>query len=278
MAEDKKKPDEGAQPASGWTKAGLLFLFALVAFLAYDGYSNKWKYVKLVVYNDVLELQSTAGAPFELKAVRDFRFAEIPDSALALSEELVLRLDTLYRDSGQYRIYFRLSDAQSDRLEKLYQTLAMIDTGESVKKTVGDVQMVYRNVKRALGLDTTQTDDTVRVIVPDTAGAFYETKIASGTESDFARALGRSVAKNPQVLIGLGVGLAASAGFDLLGGQVFVAWSAQDRFGVDSLLVGARVGKWEGRDVDVLWVYGQRIDTLQSIQTDSLSAHGLDKE
>ncbi|HWP83527.1 MAG TPA: hypothetical protein VNN76_12845 [Bacteroidota bacterium] len=269
---EKNKEKEQEKLGSGLKKAGLILLFIFIAVLAYDGYSNKWKYVKMVLYRNSLELRSLEGRVVELKADRDFKLVEIPDSALTLSEDIVQKLDEMYRDSGEYRIYFRLSDAQSDRLEKLYQTLAMVDTGESVKKTVGDVQTAYQNLKRALGLDTTRAADTIRVLVPDSTGKLSETKIVSGGEGDFFRALGRSVANNPQILIGIGIGLAASAGFDLLGGQVFVAWSPEGRFGVDALVLGARAGKWEGRDIDILWVYGSKPDTLQTrAEEDSLS-------
>ena len=82
-------------------------------------------------------------------------------------------------------------------------------------------------------------------------------------DDNVGKAVVRLLSRSPQVLVGLGIGIAASAGADLFEGRVYCAVSREDCFRLDRLKVGARVGAWEGKSIDILWAFG-KVDSPRS--------------
>ena len=250
----EKTPQTDEKKKGGVRKLLLLLFVALVAILAYDGYFNHWFFVRGLLYRNVLEVRLSDGTIRTLKIGPDVQIAKLSETTALESPATISEIDRSYREAGLYRIYFRHSDAKSDRLQKVYESLAVIDTGQSVKKSVEDVQRAYANLRRALRIDTTRSD-SVTVILPDSTGKLVQTIILSGSNDDLAKDVARVLGRNPQVLVGVGLGLAASLGLELLHGQVFVATSQRDLFGIDSVQAGVRTGSWEGRPIDILWMF-----------------------
>ncbi len=79
-----------------------------------------------------------------------------------------------------------------------------------------------------------------------------------GEPSDEVVAVAKKLMSDPRVLAGVGIGIVASAGIDLLRGNAYLAYSKDDVFRLDTLKVGSRVGTWEGSPIDILWAFGKQ--------------------
>jgi hypothetical protein len=278
MAKPKKKEEEvevQEKEVSVLRKLTVLFLFLLITVIGYDWYANQWRFIKGIFYANVLELHSIQGSAWTLHEPQDFVAESVEDSTDGFLYNTIARIDSVYEKRGLYRIYFRLSDGKSERLQNIYKNLAVIDTAGSVKQTVEDVQRAYHNLRSLLQRDTSRRQDSLTVYSPDSVGRLSLTQIGAGSDNDLFRGLVRGIGRNPQVLIGLSVGIAASAGLDVLGGDLFVAYAPEDRFGIDSLKIGARVAVWEGQPIDIVWVFGK---TPPSLENDLLPVDSLRTE
>lgn len=234
-----------------------VILFALIAFVGSDGYFNEWKTFRRLRYWNTLELKSRSNSTWQLTARRDFRILSIADVRSITIPESLVAFDRPYRDSGSYRIYFRLSDTSSSRLQRMTDILALVDTGRALSRSVDDAKRALRNLGELLGGTKQLARDTIPFGSRDTAGSLSRSSQSLGRE-DEAIAIARKVATNPQVIIGLGLGVAASTGIEMLRGDAFCAIAKKDVFRVDSIQAGARTGRWEGSPIDIVWVLGPK--------------------
>jgi hypothetical protein len=309
----KDKLDDTAPPRVWPRTLAVVVLFALIAFVGSDGYFNEWKTFRRLRYWNVLELKDRSDSTWQLTAHRDFTLLSIADiRSIAVPESLVA-FDRPYHDSGFYRIYFRLSDTSSPRLQKMADILARLDTGHVLSRSVENAKKALRNLGELLGRQQQVARDTIpgrqqqvvrdtipgrpQQVVRDTIpprqkqvardtipgrqqqvardtipprqkqlsrdtipSAKRDTpwKLSRGIQSlgteEEAIAIAKKIATNPQFIIGLGLGIAASTGIDMLRGNAFCAMAKNDVFRVDSMKAGARTGRWEGSPIDILWV------------------------
>jgi hypothetical protein len=235
-------------------------LFAIIIFLALDGYLNRWGVVRILIDWHTLELRGTDGSAWYLKSRKDFKLVKIekPDQIFRL--ENLAAFDQQYREDGSYRLYFRISDSGSVRLQSLYQAISSVDSSERIQGALAEAQRAYQNLVRLLGFDTTAVPDTIPLQRDEWRTPVVENDLMAGQDDNVGSAVVRLLSRSPQVLVGLGIGIAASAGVDLLEGKVYLAVSREDCFQLDRLKVGARVGAWEGKSIDILWAFG-KVDT-----------------
>lgn len=243
----------------GLRKIATTILVACIIFLGLDGYFNRWGVVRTLIDWHTLELRGTDGSAWYLKSSSDFKLIEIDDPERIFSAENLAAFDQPYRDEGAYRLYFRISDSGSVRLQALYQVLASVDSTEQIQRTVEEAERAYRNLVRLLGFDTTAVADSIPLRRDGLRTPVVENSVAQSQDDAVGTTVVRFLSKSPQVLVGLGIGIAASAGADLLEGRTYVAVARGDCFRLDRLRVGARVGAWQGKSIDILWAFG-RID------------------
>ena len=232
-------------------------LFALIAFAGSDGYFNEWKTFRRLRYWNMLELKDRSDSTWQLTARRDFKLLSVADIRSITVPESLLAFDRPYRDSGFYRIYFRLSDTSSSRLQRMADILALVDTGRALSRSVDDAKRALRNLGELLGSPKQPARDIIPSAKRDTTEQLSRSSQSLGTE-DEAIAIARKIAANPQVIIGLGLGVAASTGIEMLRGDAFCAIAKKDVFRVDSIKAGVRTGQWEGSPIDILWVLGKK--------------------
>jgi hypothetical protein len=259
--EAKEKQEPVSSPLQ---KAATILLFALIVFLVVDAYFNDWSFVRSLASLNTLELSDTSGGSWDLIARRDFQLVRIKSGQNILSADSLLVFDQPYRDAGYYRLYFRNSDSSSARLQRMYQTLLRTDSTQVIKRTVEDAQRAYLNLRKILHANRPALADTSAHGNPDSLLQVAKSDLALGTGTETSIIV-RRIVSNPQVLVGVGIGIAASAGVDLLKGDVFLALAKEDVYRLDSLKVGTRVGRWEGSPIDILWAFAKQ-DSLSREQ------------
>lgn len=249
---EEKKPEKTFGLAK---KLSLVLVLAVAGFVAFDGYINKWALLRSLAHYNQLQIRRFDGSPVILKANSDFQLVRIDDASCLLNPDSLAKFDSLYRENGLIRIYFRMSDSSSAKMERLYQAVARFDTTESVKHSIEDARRNYQKLLRALKIDTTAVSDSLKKASLDTSKRVVETAI-TGSDNDFSAAMGRLL-KNPQLAIGAGIGIAAAFGIDLLHGYAYVAVAKESIVNIDSTQLGAGAGQWEGNPIDILWVFGK---------------------
>lgn len=267
MNTETKEAPKGDQPEpkkKNWLRiAAMLLTLTIAGFVGFDGYVNKWGVIKSFLHWNTLELHGVDGAQHFLKSGKDFHLVRIDDVQKILRSDSLAILDQPYRENGLYRLYFRLSDSSSAKMQRLYQTLEAFDTTGRLSHTIDDIELAYRGVRRLLHLDSTARRDSIDRAGVDSATFYSSTNLSFGSDQEVSRAFSRLV-KNPQLLVGVGVGAAASFGLGLLEGDAYVAFAPSDVFRFDSLTVGPRAALWEGKSIDILWTLG-KVDTSHSV-------------
>jgi hypothetical protein len=253
----KDKPDDSTLQRTWPRTLAAVVLFALIAFAGSDGYFNEWKTFRRLGSWNTLELRDRGDSTWQLTARRDFWLLSIADIRSITVPESLAKFDQSYGDSGYYRIYFRMSDTSSSRLQRMADFLALVDTGRALSRSVDDAKRALRNLGKLLGGPKPLVKDTIPSGNRDTTERLLRSSQSLGTE-DEAIAVARKIATNPQVIIGLGLGIAASTGIEMLRGNAFCAISEKDVFRVDSIKAGARTGKWEGSSIDIMWVLAKK--------------------
>jgi hypothetical protein len=212
-----------------------------------------------------LQLKDKSGRTWDLIARKDFQILRIKDVQRVVNADSLLTLDQPYRNTGFYRVYFRNSDSSSVKLQRMYQALLNLDTAQTIKHTFEDADRAYRNLQRILHPGQTIPGDSISRGRRDSSKTTSRSDLALGS-GDETSAVIRKIMSNPQVLVGAGIGIAAVAGADLLRGDAYVAFSKENVFRLDSIMVGTRVGSWEGSPIDILWTFAPR-DTLGEKKT-----------
>lgn len=264
--EQAEKPKE-IEPIKSFglaKKLSVVILLAIAGFVAFDGYINKWSFFRSLQHYNQLQLHRSDGSPLILKAHDDFQLVRIDDIARLLNADSLVGFDEPFRNQGLVRVYFRMSDSSSAKMERLYQALAKVDSTESIKHSIEDARRSYQKLLRALKMDTTAVSDSLKRADTDTSKRVVETGVMS-SDKDFGTAMGRLL-KNPQLAIGAGIGIAAAFGIDLLHGYAYVAVAKENVFQVDSLKLGAQAGEWEGNPVDILWTFGKQDTTQHAVE------------
>ena len=143
----------------------------------------------------------------------------------------------------------------------MYQTLLTYDTTQTIQHTVEDAQRAYQNLQRILRRIPPVFPDTSKPGLVDSGTKVSRSDIALAP-GDEAMAVVRKVISDPHVLAGVGIGIVASAGIDLLRGNAYVAYSKDDVFRLDTLKMGTRVGAWQGMPIDILWAFAKQDTAL----------------
>ncbi len=267
--EPKEQPKtEQPQPQKkNWLKiSATIFLLAFVGFVGFDGYINKWAFVHSLLHYNQLQLQHRDGRLLTLKAHTDFQLVRVEEISSLFNPDSLDNLDAPLRQAGFSRLYFRMSDSSSAKMERLYQVLARLDTTESIRHSIEDTR---RRLLYALKIDTTAIPDSLKRATRDTTKHVMETGMTS-SDKDFTTAVGRLL-RNPHLALGAGIGVAAALGIDLLHGDAYVVIAKEGTFPIDSIAIGPQAGHWEGNPIDILWTFGKE-DSVRQVRTlDSLS-------
>jgi hypothetical protein len=264
-----KEPDnkEKKEPVRNrLQKIAAVLLLALIAFVGIDGYFNSWGTIRSLAALNTLELRDKSGHSWDLVAKKDFQLVSIKDVRNVLSPDSLFAFDRQYREDGFYRLYFRTSDSASAKLQKMYQTLQAVDSGQTIKRTIEDAERAYQNLQRILRFNRPELRDSVSRIPADSTAKFSKSDLDLGSGDEAASVI-KKFASNPQVIVGLGIGIVASAAIDLLRGDAYVALSKGNVFRLDSINVGTRVGTWEGSPIDILWVFAKQDTVGEKKQT-----------
>jgi len=252
----------------------VVVVVALVVVTGIDGYFNQWGTVKTILNWNSLELTGVDGFDWELRASRDFALVRLEAPAILAEPESLAAFDRPFREAGMYRLYFRLSDSASSTLKILYEKIGELDTAGTMQHSLQDAERAYTNIRRLLGIDTAAVHllppkaskdsvgaaDTLRSPGVMGSGAITEGDLGLGSTRDVTTVVSRLLGKSPYAIAGVGIGILASAGLDLLKGEAYVASARRDVFQIDNLRAGARVGRWEGKDIDILWVSAPAMD------------------
>lgn len=261
------------KPRGRAKKYFLVALFALSAFIGLDGYYNRWGTIRRALHWNSLVLTAQDGTLLSLKARRDFELVSVENPFSLLDPDSLGSFDRAYREAGRYRVYFRLSDSASAQLQQLYESLSTIDTAGTIKHSIDDAKRAYGNILRVLRIDTTAARDTLTVRAPDSSGRIFETRLLMESDQEFTTALRTMLSKSPQLLVGVGLGIALSAGVDLLQGRSYLASAGSDVFHASSLRTGTRTGEWEGKSIDVLWVFAPEDSLTVSLTQPDTTRH-----
>ncbi len=204
---------------------------------------------------NTLVLRDQNNAMVRLKSKRDFQLIAISDVRTITIADSLTAFDKPYMESGYYRLYFRASDSASPELQKMVQALSKYDTAGNVLRSIEDTKRAYRNFQILLGMDSAFVSDTTRVRKIDSTKQTSRTSMGDDDETSVAI---KKILGSPQLILGVGVGIALSAGSDLLRGKAYCAIAKNDVFHIDSIKVGAKVGAWQGDSIDVLWALKKR--------------------
>ena len=253
----KKEQTDKKPPRTWHRKLVVVILFIVIAFAASDWYFNEWKTIKRVQHWNKLELKDRNDSTWQLKAHRDFQLIGIKDVRIITVTESLLVFDKPFRDSGYYRLYFRFSDTASVQLQKMYQKLLSLDTSGSLMRSVEETKRVYQNIQLLLGTTPTPSRDSSKIPARDSTKQISQANLKLGTDDEATLAI-KKLFGTPQVVIGVGIGFAVSAGIDLLRGDAYCATSKNNVFRIDTIKIGARAGTWEGLPIDILWVLGKK--------------------
>jgi hypothetical protein len=246
-----------------------IFFLGIAGFVGFDGYINRWGVVKEFLNWNSLELHFSNGSSRKLKAGKDFTVERIENVQTVINPDSLVPLDRPYREQGLYRLYFRMSDSSTAKINRLYETLYRFDTTGQMTKQLEDVKLAYQRLRKVLHLDSLSQHDTLASLPSDSQKFTASTNLSFGSDQNVKAAFNRLL-KNPHVLVGLGIGAAASFGIGLLEGDAYVAFAPSDAFGFDSLVVGPTAGLWEGKSIDILWTLTPR-DTTRA--ADPSQAH-----
>lgn len=267
MKEPETAKEEEQKPRSNrLQKATAILLLALIVFVGIDGYFNKWSIVRTLANLNTLQLKDTSGKVWELTARQDFQILRVNDIRRIVNTDSLFAFDQPYRDAHFYRLYFRNSDSSSARLQRLYQTLLSVDSSQTIRHTVEDAERAYRNLQWILHPGQAVAPDSSGTVGRDSSKKISRGDLALGS-GDETESVVRKYVSSPQVLLGAGLGIVASAGIDLLRGDAFVAYSKDDAFHLDSLSLGSQVGMWEGSPIDILWAFAPQ-DSLMDRKTE----------
>jgi len=252
-------------------------VLAVAAFVGVDGYLNERALTSRLLHGGELALSDGREEEWILHEEADFELIPVSDVGHIAQPESLMAFDRKYRDAGYYRLYFRLSDSLSAKLKRLSDVAAKVDTGRMIERSIADAQTAYGVLRRMVGLDSGAIRDTSRVAVADTSVRKVESGMAMGTEQALSK-VATQILKQPQVIAGIGVGLAAAAGMEMLQGESYVAVAKTNVFRIGDVSADTRSGRWEGRPIDVLWIFAKEdtarrywlapavIDTSQSTE------------
>ncbi len=267
-ADALKTPEEQKEEQEPRTnrlqKATAILLLALIVFIGSDAYFNNWSIVRTLVSLNTLQLKEMSGKTWELVARRDFQILKIENIRRIANTDSLFSYDQPYRDAGFYRLYFRNSDSSSARLQRMYQTLLSVDSAQTIRRTVEDAERAYLNLQRILHPNRSIPGDSASRGQHDSTTKVSKGNLTLGSGDETASVI-RKIVSNPQVLIGAGIGIVASAGVDLLRGDAYVAFSKENVFRFDSIAVGSHVGLWQGLPIDILWVFAPK-DTVVEVR------------
>ena len=263
----KKDPTTQQTLQSRLRKLVAVILLAMAAFAATDGYFNEWKTSKRLLYWNRLELKEHNESTWHLTSRIDFRMIGIPDVRTITIPESLKVFDQPLRDSGYYRLYFRFSDTASVQLQKMYQTLSSLDTSRILQRTVEDAKKAFQNIQGLLGKSPAPVSDTTFVHTNDSSNQISQITLTMNPEDEAAFVI-KKLFGSPQVILGVGIGMALSAGVDLLRGDAYCAIAKSDVFRTDSLKIGAYAGTWEGMPIDILWAM-KKVEIQQPVHISS---------
>lgn len=258
--EDKNKSQRGSEEeeeaprTNRLQKATAILLLALLVFIGLDAYFNNWSIVRTLVSLNTLQLKDTSGNTWDLLAGHDFQILRISNVQRVVRTDSLIALDKPYQEAGYYRLYFRRSDSSSARLQRMYQALLSIDSAQTIKHAVDGAERAYQNLQHLLHGTQAIRPDTGTERNPDSTFQVAKNDMALAAGNETAIVIRRFVS-SPQVLIGAGIGIVASAGVDLLRGDAFIAYSKENVFRLDSLAVGSQIARWEGSPIDILWAF-----------------------
>jgi hypothetical protein len=241
-------------------KVTAILLLAFIAFVSIDGFFNGWGTIRSIMTMNTLELRGKNNLSWKLLARRDFQLISVKSIQNVLIPDSLRNIDSVYRNAGYYRLYFRTSDSLSPKLQKMYQALLTVDTGQTIKRTITDAERAYLNIQKILHTGKSLFRDSSKRSSPDTSTKIVKNDLTLGSGDEAASVLKR-IASNPEVLIGLGIGVAASTAIDLFKGGAYLAVAKNDVFRLDSLNVGTRTGTWEDAPIDILWAFAKQ-DTI----------------
>jgi hypothetical protein len=268
LKEPEEEKEEQEPRTNRLQQAAAILLLALIVFVGSDAYFNNWSIVRTLVSLNTLQLKDKSGKNWDLLARRDFQIMKVKDVRRVVNADSLVSFDQPYRDAGFYRLYFRNSDSSSARLQRMYQALLNADSSQTVKHTVEDAERAYRNLQRILHAIQSVPIDSGSRGQHDTTIKISKGDLALGSGDETASVI-RKIVSNPSVLIGAGIGIAASAGVDLLRGDAYVAFSKENVFRIDSIAVGSRVGSWEGSPIDILWMFAPKDTAVEKKTTGS---------
>lgn len=267
---EEQKTEQPQPKKRNWLKIlATVLVLSVIGFIGFDGYINRWAFVRSIQHYNQLELQRQDGTWVVIRANTDFRLHRIDEIAILFNPDSLSAFDAPFRNEGFGRLYFRISDSSSAKMERLYRTLSTFDTAETIRQSIEDARRNYRKLLYALKIDTVAVVDSSKKASMDSTKRLVETGM-SGSDKDFSTAVGRLL-RNPQLAIGAGLGLAAAFGIELLQGDAYVAVAKEGILRVDSLRFGAEVARWEGNPIDVLWAFEKRDSSQRLTKPDTLS-------
>ena len=265
MSTEPTEPlEEKGLARSRLQKVAAILLLALIAFISIDGFFNGWGTIRSIMTMNTLELRDKSNLSWKLLARRDFELISIKDIQDVLVPDSLQKIDTVYRNAGYFRLYFRPSDSLSPKLQRMYQILLSVDTGQSLKRTMTDAERAYLNIQKIVHTGQMLFRDSTARSSSDTSTKIMKNDLTLGSGDEAASVL-KKIASNPEIMIGLGIGIAASTAIDLFKGRAYLAVAKSDVFRVDSLNVGTRVGTWEDAPIDILWVFGKEDSTSKRV-------------
>jgi hypothetical protein len=269
MASQKEKDaKEPSKFRKRLREAGMILVVAIIVSVAVDGYFNRWDAILSLLHWHTLALQSEDGEEWRLSSGDRITVVRINDSARLFHLDSLRTFDRPYNTAGFYRLYFRRSDSLSSTVSALYRKFSEYDKGHKVDRTIFAGRQAFRSALRFFGQDTTK--DTAVYVPPvpvpserpsdaPSLGIMSDSirlgTLWSGTASDITEAATKLVGRSPTAVIGIGLGVVAAAGLDLLKGDVYLAYANTDVFRLRTLTVGPRAGTWEGKDIDILWLF-----------------------
>jgi hypothetical protein len=269
MASQKEKDaKEPSKFRKRLRQAVAVLVIALIVTIAIDGSFNHWEGILTLLHRHTLALQSDDGTAWTLSSGNGITVVRITDPARLFHVDSLRTFDRPYNTAGFYRLYFRRSDSLSSTVSALYRKLSEYDKGHKIDRTIFTGGQAYHAVLRFFGQDTTK-DTAVYVPPPPVAAtpadesstpgllddSIHIGSLWSGAASDVTEAATKLIGRSPTAVIGIGLGVVAAAGLDLLKGDVYLAYANSDVFHLRDVTVGPRAGTWEGKEIDILWLF-----------------------
>ena len=264
----QKNPEEPSKPRRRLRRVVTVLVIALAVTIVIDGYFNRWDAALSLLHWRTLALQSDDGIEWKLGTSNGMTVLRIADPARLVHLDSLRAFDHPYNTAGFYRLYFRRSDSLSSTVHALYQKLSEYDTTHTIDRTIFMGGRALHTLLRLVGKDTTTVADSYvpppsmperslegRSTPGPAADSIRIAGVWSGTTSDVTEAATKIVGRSPTAIIGIGLGVVAAAGLDLLKGEVYLAYASSDIFRLHGLTVGPRAGTWEGKEIDILWLF-----------------------